>query len=98
MAQVDFSLNTRKARVLERRAARARRSKWLGRMIFSLLGMGMLIGLRMHPDIVEDIVRLAHDVPPRTQHATLSAPTEVEVRHMPGDRVPVRRAGSVATD
>ncbi|MBY5934234.1 hypothetical protein KUV51_14590 [Tateyamaria omphalii] len=86
----------RHARILERRAARARRSKWLGRVIFSMTGFGLLMILRMNPGIVEDVVALAHDVPPRTQDSSFEAPSDVHVRRMPTDAVPVRRLGSSA--
>ena len=95
MVQVDCTRDARKARMLERRAARTRRSKWLGRVIFSLTGFGLLALLRMHPDIIEDIVAYAHDVPARHETATLAAPETVVVRTMPNDTVPVRRAGTV---
>ncbi|WP_299045902.1 hypothetical protein [uncultured Tateyamaria sp.] len=85
----------RHARILNRRAARARRSKWLGRLLFSMSGMGLLLLLRMNPGIVEDVVALAHDVPPRTQTASFDAPQSVNVRQMPGDAVPVRRGGTL---
>ena len=50
----------------------------------------------MNPGIVEDVVALAHDVPPRTPTHTLEAPRDVHVRRMPTDVVPVRRAGTAA--
>lgn len=95
MRKSGFDPAQRHARILERRAARARRSKWLGRMLFSLTGMGLLLVLRMNPGIVEDVVALAHDVPARTQTASFDAPQDVFVRHMPGDAVPVRRGGAL---
>ena len=95
MRKTGFDPAQRHARILERRAARARRSKWLGRVLFSLTGMGLLLVLRLNPGIVEDVVALAHDVPPRTQTASFDAPQDVSVRHMPGDAVPVRRGGTL---
>ncbi|MEX0371687.1 MAG: hypothetical protein AB3N09_13730 [Tateyamaria sp.] len=83
----------RHARILERRAARARRSKWLGRCLFSLSGFGLLLLLRLNPALVEDVVAVAHDVPRRTTTAEFEAPSTVQVRQMPRDVVPVRRAG-----
>ncbi|WP_189369204.1 hypothetical protein [Tateyamaria omphalii] len=83
------------ARVLERRAARTRRSKWLGRLLFSLTGMGLLLALRMNPGILEDVVAMAHDVPPRAESSTFEKPADVHVRQMPKDVVPVRRGGTL---
>ncbi len=85
----------RQARILNRRAARTRRSKWLGRLLFSLTGMGLLLALRLNPGIVEEVVAMAHDVPKRSQPANFEAPEPVHVRHMPRDVVPVRRAGTL---
>ncbi|KIC50910.1 hypothetical protein [Tateyamaria sp. ANG-S1] len=83
------------ARILERRAARLRRSNWLRRLVFSLTGMGLLLLLRMNPSVVEDVVAMAHDVPPRTQQQSgFEAPQDVHVRRMPTDAVPVRRLGA----
>ena len=84
------------ARILDRRAARARRSRWLGRVVFSLTGMGLLLMLRMNPGIVEDVVAMAHDVPPRVQAGSFEAPSDIYVRQMPSDTVPVRRLGTVS--
>ena len=83
----------RHVRVLERRAARARRSKWLGRCLFSLSGMTLLLALRMNPDVLEQVIAHAHDVPRRTDTGEFQAPQDVLVRHMPRDVIPVRRAG-----
>ncbi|MEM8656038.1 MAG: hypothetical protein AAGF36_14955 [Pseudomonadota bacterium] len=86
---------TRRARVLERRAARERRSKWLGRLLFSLTGMGLVVLLRMHPGIVEDAVRLAYGHPPAAQNDAIAAADDTQVRQMPKDVVPVRRGGAL---
>ncbi|WP_299201958.1 hypothetical protein [uncultured Tateyamaria sp.] len=85
----------RQARILNRRAARTRRSKWLGRLLFSLTGMGLLLALRLNPGIVEEVVAMAHDVPKRSQPANFEPPEPVHVRNMPRDMVPVRRAGTL---
>lgn len=85
----------RHARILDRRAARTRRSKWLGRLLFSATGMGLLLALRMNPGIVEEVVAMAHDVPPRSQAARFDTPAEIQVRQMPDDAVPVRRGGTL---
>lgn len=86
---------TRSDRILERRAARTRRSKWLGRLLFSLMGMGLLTALRMNPEIIEDVVAMAHDVPPRVESSSFDKPIDVHVRQMPRDVVPVRRGGTL---
>ena len=41
----------RQERTLDRRAARAQRSRWLGRLLFSLIGMALLLVLRMKLEI-----------------------------------------------
>ncbi|WP_299375900.1 hypothetical protein [uncultured Tateyamaria sp.] len=83
-------------RVLARRNARARRSRWLGRALWSLTGIGLMSVLRLYPEATADALAYLHDVPPRTTQATLTQPETVEVRHMPRDTVPVRRAGALA--
>ena len=96
MDRLDAS-QSRKARILERRAARARFSTWLHRLTMSLFAMGLLAMLRLNPDILPNLVALAHDVPQRSQIARLEAPEDVTVRTMPNDMVPVRRAGHIET-
>ncbi len=86
----------RHARILDRRAARARRSKWLGRVLFSFTGLGLLLALRMNPGFVEQVIAAAHDVPPRSHAAQFDAPADVQVRQMPRNAVPVRRGGTPA--
>lgn len=93
MAQLDRA--RRHERKLERRAARTRRSKWLGRLLFSLTGMGLLLLLRLNPDAIEAAVAHLHDVPSRSQIATLQTPEAVHVRTMPTDVIPVRRGGAL---
>ncbi|WP_415402102.1 hypothetical protein [Tateyamaria sp. SN3-11] len=93
MAQLDRA--RRHERKLERRAARTRRSKWLGRLLFSLTGMGLLLLLRLNPDAIEAAVAHLHDVPSRSQIATLQTPEAVQVRTMPTDVTPVRRGGAL---
>ena len=95
MEQGDQDRARRHARKLERRAARARRSKWLGRVLFSMTGMGLLLLLRLNPGAIETIIAHLHDVPPRSQIATLQTPETVHVRSMPADVVPVRRGGTL---
>ncbi|MEL6450191.1 MAG: hypothetical protein AAFQ19_02945 [Pseudomonadota bacterium] len=84
-------------RLYERRAARARRSKWLGRLLFSLMGMGLLLGLRTHPEIVSDVIVWAHGTKPpaSAQQRTIAPPSDIHVRVMPSDAVPVRRANTL---
>lgn len=84
----------RHARILERRAARAQRSKWLGRLLFSLTGMGLLLALRMNPGIVEEAVAMAYGVP-QAQSPAAEVPEDARVRQMPRDVVPVRRGGTL---
>ena len=93
MAQLDRA--RRHERKLERRAARTRRSKWLGRLLFSLTGMGLLLLLRLNPGAIEAVVAYLHDVPARSQIATLQSPETVQLRSMPADVVPVRRGGAL---
>ncbi|MEL7132436.1 MAG: hypothetical protein AAGK77_08490 [Pseudomonadota bacterium] len=92
MKQKNPDQERRRARILERRAARARRSKWLGRLLFSLTGMGLVVLLRMNPGIVEDAVVLAYGQTSSEQSAT----SAVAERHMPKDAVPVRRGGALS--
>ncbi len=93
MAQLD------RARALERthdrRAARARRSKWLGRMLFSLIGMGLLLLVRLNPGLAADVVAWSHGVNGNGAAPTLSKPTDIHVRKMPSNVVPVRRGGDL---
>ncbi|APX10843.1 hypothetical protein [Tateyamaria omphalii] len=85
------------ARILERRAARTRRSNWLRRLVFSLTGVGLMLLLRMNPGLVEDVIAMAHDVPPRAQQdSSFDAPRDVHVRRMPTDAVPVHRLGATS--
>lgn len=85
-------------RTLKRRDARARRSAWLGRVLFSLTGMGLLLILRQSPGTVEDVVLWFHDVPVRDTAQHLNAPTDINVRRMPADVVPVRRGGALTAN
>ncbi|WP_299592088.1 hypothetical protein [uncultured Tateyamaria sp.] len=85
----------RHARILERREARTRRSKWLGRLLFSLMGMGLLLALRMNPGVVETVVAIAHDVQPQAQLSDFEKSKDVHIRQMPRDVVPVRRGGTL---
>mmetsp|Transcript_29107 Transcript_29107/g.56046 ORF Transcript_29107/g.56046 Transcript_29107/m.56046 type:complete len:127 (+) Transcript_29107:3723-4103(+) len=83
-------------RILERRAARAKRSKWLGRLLFSLTGMGLLLMLRMYPDSVADVVAYAQSPKSEAQaQPFIQKPGAIQVRRMPNDAVPVRRGGTL---
>jgi len=95
MTQMTRDPARKHARTLERRAARARRSKWLGRLLFSLTGMALLLVVRMNPGIVEEVIAAAHDVPRQNTAAAFDAPDQVMVRRMPADVVPVRRGGAL---
>ncbi len=94
MGQLDRAQHTE--RILNRRAARAKRSKWLGRLLFSLIGMGLLMLLRLYPETVADVVALAQ-MPKSEQHPQpmIQRPSDVLVRRMPNDAVPVRRGGAL---
>jgi hypothetical protein len=84
-------------RKLARRAARARRSKWLGRLLFSLTGVAMMLGLRANPEVVEDVVAWAVTANSASAQAGSAVdPTDQLVSAMPRNSVPVRRANSVS--
>lgn len=91
MAQLDYA--RRNERKLQRRTGRARRSKWLGRLLFSLTGMGLVILLRMNPAIVADVVAYAHQAD-QSRPPIIGKPSDVRVRVMPADAVPVRRGNT----
>lgn len=81
-------------RTLKRRAARARRSRWLGKLLFSLTGMGLLLVFRLNPELPEKVAIFIHDM--QTWESAPAAPpdqTQAQVRFMPADKVPVRRGG-----
>lgn len=94
MKQAKIDPTHQHERILNRRAGRARRSRWLGRLVFSLTGMGLLLMLRMNPTIVADVVGYVY----AADHATpsmVAKPSDIRVRVMPGNTVPVRRAGTL---
>lgn len=94
MGQPDRAQRTE--RILHRRAARAKRSKWLGRLLFSLTGMGLLLLLRMHPEAVADVVAFAQSArSEQSAQPLIQKPSDIHVRRMPNDVVPVRRGGSL---
>ena len=86
--------NRASERILDRRAARARRSRWLGRLLFSLTGMALLVVLRMNPEVVGEVIAWSQGATAGKTAPVLSRPTDIRVRAMPGDTVPVRRGGS----
>jgi len=85
-------------RTLKRRAARTRRSKWLGKLLFSLTGMGILLVFRLTPELPEKVAIFIHDMQ-KGKSAPAAPPdqTQAQVRFMPADKVPVRRGG-ISTD
>lgn len=93
IAQVD------RAQALERkfarRAARTQRSKWIARFLFSLTGMGMLLFLRLNPELMMEAVSAAQGMKGQKDTASTSAPGGTFVRNMPKDIVPVRRGGNL---
>lgn len=84
----------RHTRTLERRAARARRSRWLGRVLFSLTGMGLLLLIRMNPDMVGTIVAWSHNASAPAPERVLTPPSDIRISAMPGNSVPVRRGAT----
>jgi len=80
-------------RTYKRRAARARRSKWLGSLLLSLTGMALLAALRMNPSLGADVVAWAHDAQRKSPARSLTKPAEIHVRIMPRNVVPVRHGG-----
>jgi hypothetical protein len=94
MARPDLAQT--KERILKRRAARARRSKWLSRLLFSLTGVGLLLLLRTYPGVVADAVSYMHGPgADRSGPGVIAKPSDIRVRTMPGDAVPVRRGGTL---
>ncbi|MEP4553607.1 MAG: hypothetical protein ABJR46_15820 [Tateyamaria sp.] len=88
-----------RAQVLERkfkqREARSQRSKWLGRMIFSLTGMGLLLFLRLNPEVIIQAMSTAQSFKGEQDTASLSNASGTFVRKMPDSFVPVRRGGNL---
>ncbi|MEO9684395.1 MAG: hypothetical protein ABJF86_05680 [Tateyamaria sp.] len=88
-----------RAQVLERkfkrREARSQRSKWLGRVIFSLTGMGLLLFLRLNPEVIIQAMSTAQSFKGEQDTASLSSASGTLVRKMPDSFVPVRRGGSL---
>lgn len=86
---------TRQERILERRAARTRRSKWLGRVLFSLTGMALLLALRMNPGVVEDVIAMTQGAEAHAQAQSQNTDAKADRRQMPRDVIPVRRGGAL---
>lgn len=84
----------RHERTLRRRSGRARRSRWLGRLVFSLTGMGLVLLLRVNPEIVADTVSYV-SAADQNQRGVITRPSDVQVRTMPASAVPIRRGGSL---
>ena len=84
----------RNERKLQRRAARARRSQWLGRLVFSLAGMGLFLVVRMNPEMLNDTVAYVQNHK-NTAPQMITKPADIRVRTMPASAVPVRRGGNL---
>lgn len=81
-------------RMFERRAARTRRAKWLGRVVFSMTGMALTLTLYLNPNLASQLVEWTQgtDVPQALR--TAEKPVDVYVRSMPSDVIPVRRGST----
>ncbi|WP_299281203.1 hypothetical protein [uncultured Tateyamaria sp.] len=96
MTVAETHQSDKHARVLKRRARRTRLSKWLGRLIFSLIGVGLMLGLRAYPNVVQDVIAWAHDTPQAgATNRAFAKPSEVRTRIMLTDKVPVRRGNAL---
>ncbi|WP_299151063.1 hypothetical protein [uncultured Tateyamaria sp.] len=96
MTAVETHSSDKHARVLKRRARRTQLSKWLGRLIFSLMGVVLMLGLRAYPNVVEDVIAWAHDTPRAgSPDRVFAKPSEVQTRIMLTDKVPVRRGNTL---
>lgn len=93
MAQLDRA--RAQERKYDRRAARTRRSKWLGRLLFSLTGMGLLLLLRMNPAVVSDVIAWSQDTQRPQDPRVIAKPDDIHVRAMPSNSVPVRHGGTL---
>ena len=82
-------------RKLDRRAARTQRSKWLGRLLFSLIGMSLLLFVRLNPELVMKAALVVQGMKSQQESASLTAPAGEVLRKMPKDFVPVRRGGDL---
>ncbi|MFL4468374.1 hypothetical protein ACERZ8_00265 [Tateyamaria armeniaca] len=78
-------------RTYERRAARTRRAKWLGGVLFSLSGMALTLTLMLNPDLASRVVEWSHGTHVPSELLAVDEPTDIHVRSMPRDVVPVRR-------
>ena len=85
-------------RKFDRRAARAKRSKWLGKLLFSLLGMSLFLTLRLNPEFVTSAMSAFQGIEEESAPPTATAPADAHVRRMPGGVVPVRRGNSLPGD
>ncbi len=93
MAELDRARSLE--RTYARRAARTRRAKWLGGALFSLTGMGLMLVLRLNPDLVEGIAALTPGTHVPEDLRVIEEPEEIQVRTMPRDVVPVRRGSAL---
>ena len=83
-------------RILMRRAGRGRRSRWLASVLFWLFGLGLVLLLRMNPAIVADAASYA-SAQDHPRHGIITKPSDVRVRIMPANAVPIRRGGTLQT-
>lgn len=87
-----FGSDDDRNKVLARRAARARRSRWLSKVTLFALGLGASFFIRTQPEATAQIVAWVHQSSMQhTRHADLSVP---KVRAMPLDHVTVNRGGA----
>ena len=80
--------NPKYAKTLKRREARARRSKWLGRVTFYCAVLGMTFTLRMNPTLTNDI---AGYIATNASHQGAAALDNPSTSSMPKNRVKVRK-------
>ncbi|MEP1522667.1 hypothetical protein [Ascidiaceihabitans sp.] len=86
-----FGSDDYKNKVLARRAARARRSRWLSKVTLFALGLGATLFIRTQPEATAQIMAWVQQSSTQsTRHADLRVP---KVRTMPLDQVTVNRGG-----
>ncbi|SPH20476.1 hypothetical protein ASD8599_01212 [Ascidiaceihabitans donghaensis] len=88
-----FGSDDYKNKVLARRAARARRSRWLSKVTLFALGLGAAFFIRTQPEATAEIMAWVQQSSTQyTRHADLTVP---KVRAMPLDKVTVNRGGAL---
>ncbi|MEM6372022.1 MAG: hypothetical protein AAF727_04495 [Pseudomonadota bacterium] len=80
-------------RVYARRARRTRLSKWLGGVVLSVVGMGLMLVMRLNPELTEDLIAMSNGTHVPEEVRVAERPEDLRVRAMPSDAVPVRRGG-----